>query len=626
MCGICGVFGKRDEATVQAMLASLVHRGPDDNHYVAGRNYTLGATRLSIVDLAGGRQPISNEAGDVWAAQNGELYNFPDLRRELLARGHHLRTHCDTESLPHLYEDHGADFVQRIDGMFAVSVWDDARQVGLLARDRMGKKPLYYFQSGDALYYASELKALLCVPGFERRVNLEAVHHFLSYKHVPHPLSIFEGVSILPPGHRLIYRPGQSPRVERYWGVQFHESEETARLTEPELVERTLELLKRGVKRRLMADVPIGFFLSGGVDSALSTALAAEMSPGKIKTFTLTYAQGSSTEGKDQDTHWARWVATKYGTEHHEQTIEFGDFPDTFRKIIASFDEPFSGVVSTYFLAELISKHVKVALAGDGADELFGSYLSHRLAFPLANYSEFCRGGDERLIRPFHERRDFLARLAAPHDWQWRSKLFVFSEADKASLYHPELAATMRRYSTPENLRSTFASLNGADALNRILEVEFRTIFPDQVMTFVDRLSMAHSLEVRTAYLDTEFVEFVAGLSGQWKIRNGETKYLLKQAARRYLPDEMIFRPKEGFVLPINTWLLKNLEPYVRDTLSSDRLADHGLFSPQYVENLVREFYAGKTDHANKVLSLLAFQEWHSLYQPSYAVCTERAA
>ncbi|HEX3658515.1 MAG TPA: asparagine synthase (glutamine-hydrolyzing) [Pirellulales bacterium] len=614
MCGICGVFGIRDESTAGRMLDALAHRGPDDRHLLAGDHYTLGATRLAIVDLVGGRQPMTNESGDVLAAQNGEIYNYPDLRARLTAGGHQLRTHCDTECLPHLYEDYGHNLVEHIDGMFAVSLWDERRQVGLLARDRMGKKPLYYFERGDALYYASELKALLCVPGFERRLNLEALHHFLSYKHVPHPLSIFRGVSILPPAHRLIFRPGQPLRVERYWNVRFQATEQADDRSEEDLVDELLELLKRGVKRRLMADVPIGFFLSGGVDSALSTALAAEMSPGRIKTFTLTYAKNSGTEGKEQDTRWARWTANRYGTEHHEQPIEFADFPQAFRRILTAFDEPFSGVVSTYFLAELIGRHVKVALAGDGADELFGSYLSHRLAQPLANYDEFLRTGELDLVRPFEDRLDELKRFAAPHDWLWRSKLFVFSDEEKRALYHPDLLPEMRDFDTTSHLRQAFAGLNGADALNRILDVEFRTIFPDQVLTFVDRLSMAHSLEVRSAFLDTDFVEFAAGLPARWKIRGGETKYLLKQAARRYLPDEMIFRPKEGFVLPINGWLLNNLRPYVLETLAPDRLAEHGLLAPEAVAQLLQEFYAGRTGHANKILSLVAFQEWYSLY------------
>jgi asparagine synthase (glutamine-hydrolysing) len=611
------MFGPADEALTWTMLDALVHRGPDDGHVASGKSFTLGARRLSIVDLSGGRQPLANEDGTIWAAQNGELYNYPDERPRLLQRGHQLRTRCDTELLPHLYEDYGEDFVKHIDGMFAVALWDSKRQFGLLARDRTGKKPLYYTLRPEGLYFASEIKALLRVPGVERRLNLEALHHYLGYKHVPHPLTIFAGIAMLPPAHGLYYRPGGRPRLFRYWRPYFSAEHDPGPAGEEGLIDHLLDLLRQGVKRRLMSDVPIGFFLSGGIDSALSTALAAEMASTRIKTFTLTYGEQSTTAGKEQDRRWARWTAEKYATDHHEERIEFGDFPARFRQILTAFDEPFAGVVSTWFLSQLISRHVKVALAGDGADELFGSYLSHRLAYPLANWARFRETRDEALLRPCEGQRELLERLGPLPDWHWRSELHVFREPDKAELYSPEVRRMTARFSTPAHLRKTWSRLTARDPLNRVLEGEFLTVFPDQVLTFVDRLSMAHSLEVRTAYLDTALIEFAAGLSGRWKIRDGVTKYLLKKAALRYFPEEMVFRPKEGFVLPVNNWLLSGLEPYVRDTLSATALRQHGLFSVSRVEELVNRFYAGHAAGANQILSLLAFQEWYSLYRPA---------
>lgn len=616
MCGICGVFGHSDGKTVKAMLGTLTHRGPDDEYAVVGDDYSLGACRLSIVDVEGGRQPMANETGTVWAAQNGELYNYPDLRPTLLASGHRLHTHCDTEILPHLYEDYGVRLAEKIDGMFAVAMWDEAHKVGLLARDRMGKKPLYYCRVGDALYFASEIKALLRIPGFQRRINLEALHYFLSYKHVPHPLTIFEGISILPPAHTLIFRPGAEPEIRRYWDLDFSAAGEAANCSEDELTERLLALLRQGVERRLMADVPIGFFLSGGIDSSLSTALAAELSSRPIKTFTLTYSHESSTAGKEQDRRWARWAACEYGTEHYEETVEFTDFPENLRRVIACFDEPFSGTVSTYFLAGLIAQHVKVAVSGDGADELFGSYRSHRLAFPLANHDEYRRTGNAGLIRPFEDQPEYLERMAEPDDWRWRYKLIVLDDEEKANLYSPEVARAMRSFSTLEHLRDDFTGLTAADPLNRVLEAEYRTIFPDQVLAFVDRLSMAHSLEVRSAYLDTDFVTFVAGLPGRLKIKDGETKYLLKKAALKYFPQEMAFRKKEGFLMPITEWILQDLEYYVRQTLSPERLGKHGIFNAERVQELVDSVYQKGSDytHVNKVFSLIVFQEWYELY------------
>lgn len=617
MCGIAGMFGRADRDTLETMLDALAHRGPDDGHLVCGHRFALGARRLSILDLEHGRQPMSDEVGKVWAVQNGELYNFPELRSTLCRQGHHLRSQCDTEVLPHLYEEHGVALPEQIDGMFAVAIWDDRRQQGLLVRDRMGKKPLYYHLREGVLYFASEIKALLRIPGIERRLNLEALHHFLGYKHVPHPMTIFADIHQLPPASALLFRPGSTPRLWRYWEIPTEEDAELASGPEEELVERLLHLLRKGVKRRLLADVPVGFFLSGGLDSSLSTALAAEMSPGRLKTFTLAYREDATTPGKEEDRRWARWVAREYGTEHHEETIDSSNLPETFQKALCAFDEPFSGVISTYYLARLISQEVKVAVAGDGADELFGSYLSHRLAFPLANWARYRQTGDSSLIRPFEKNPDFLAGLVARNDWSWRARLLVFSEEDKASLYRPEVAHALAGCSTRDHLREAFTGLERNDPLNRILKAEFRTLFPDQVLAFVDRLSMAHSLEVRSAFLDTDVVSFAARLPGQWKIRAGETKYLLKRAALRFFPEEMVHRPKEGFVMPINTWLVRGLESYVRQTLSQGSLDSHGLFNSAEVQRLVDALYAGQTQYANKVLSLLAFQQWYDIYRPS---------
>jgi asparagine synthase (glutamine-hydrolysing) len=605
MCGIAGVFGRGDAATTAAMTRALRHRGPDEDLVVSADDFALGARRLSIVDIVGGRQPVANEAETIWAVQNGELYNFEAVRAELVAAGHILHSRCDTEVLPHLFERDGERLTSAIDGMFALAVWDGRNNVGLLARDRTGKKPLYYLQDGVALYFASEIKALLEVPGFKRRLELEALHHYLSYKHVPHPLSIFKGVRALPPGSRLTFRPGTSPLIHTYWRPSFAS---TGEVDEEEAVDQLLELLRQGVRRRLMGDVPVGFFLSGGIDSSLSTALAAEEAPGRIKTFTLTYSSGSSTAGKDEDRRWARYVSERYDTDHEEATIEFRHFPDTIRAILRCFDEPFAGVVSTYFLSEVIARHVKVAVSGDGADELFGSYLSHRLAQPLAGAGAPAPGD---IGRPE------LQSFAGLADWQWRAKLFVFTEQEKDALYSDDTRAAMRGFDTTEQLRqSAFENLTATDPLNRILEAEFRTIFPDQVLTYVDRLSMAHSLEVRTAYLDTKVVEYVASLPGRFKINDGRTKYLLKRAAERYFPAEMAWRGKEGFVMPVTEWLLRDLETYVRDTLSSGAITRAGIFDPAAVGALVDRFYRESGDYAfgNKILSLVVFQEWHDLY------------
>lgn len=587
MCGIAGVFGREDAETVRAMTDALLHRGPDEGLVVSGDGFTLGARRLSIVDVEGGTQPLANETERIWAAQNGELYGFARIREGLLERGHELRTRCDTEILPHLYEEHGDALVHELDGMFALAIWDGEHGRGLLARDRTGKKPLYTLERDGELWFASELKALLLVPGFERVLDLESMHHYLSFKHVPGPRTIFRGIRSLPPAHTLSWSGGKTSVPARYWRPRFDAPDPPS---EDDAVEQLDALLRRGVERRLMGDVPIGFFLSGGLDSSLSTAIAAELASGPVRTFTLGYAGGSSTPGKEADRRWAAWVAERYGTDHAEEEVDVGRFPETIGPILRAFDEPFAGVVSTYFLAELIARHVKVAVSGDGADELFGSYRSHRLAAADPT-------GDE------------VAR---------RTGLLVLSEAEKHGLYTPAVREALAGASSPREVERSFAGLTATGALNRTLESEFLTVFPDQVLAFVDRLSMAHSLEVRTAYLDTAVVELVAGLPGELKIREGRTKHLLKRVAARYFPAEMIERPKEGFVMPVTDWLLADLEPYVRETLAPARLADAGVFDPAAVTALVDGFYreGGDWRYGNKILALVVFQEWFELYRP----------
>ncbi len=616
MCGIAGVFGKRAPEAVGRMLRVLAHRGPDDQHVIHGEDYTLGARRLSIIDLDHGRQPLCEDQQRIWGSQNGEIYNFRELREELEKRGgHRFATDGDTEILPHLYREDGLDFPSKLEGMFAISLFDESLHRGILVRDRAGKKPLYYTEHEGCLWYASEIKALLLIPGFERRMNLEAVHHFLSYKNVPSPLTIFEGIKMLPPAHRLVWHRGQAPVVERYWALDWTPFE--GPLDEGELAEELIRLLKIGVKRRLVSDVPIGFFLSGGIDSSLSTALAAEVAPGRIKTFTLTYNAESSTPGKDLDLKCAREIAARYGTDHREEQMNFSHFQQEFPAIISHFDEPFGGVVSTYFLARLISQHVKVAISGDGSDELFGSYLSHRMARPVSELVEARRDGREPGdLGHFAsgQPREFLERIAESDEHLWRLKLTVFSDQDKLSLYSPDMTEKCATYSSQEHLRRVFSQLSAQDPTNRMLEAEFGTQLPDQVLAFTDRLSMAHSLEIRTAFLDTQVMEFAARIPERFKIRDQDVKMVLKRAARPYLPASAIDRPKEGFVLPVNQWLQGWLFDYAKAALSPDELAHHGLFKATEVNSIMTRFQAGESQLANKILSLLSFQIWYDIY------------
>ncbi len=595
------------------MLRVMAHRGPDDQHLVHGEAYTLGARRLSIIDLDNGRQPLACDQGRIWAAQNGEIYNFRERRQQLEARGHQFETRSDTEVLPHLFQEFGFDFPQQLEGMFAVSLWDEKERTGILVRDRAGQKPVYYYPEAGCLWFASEIKALLQVPGLTRRINSQALHYYLSYKNVPAPLTIFEGVTQLRPGHRLLWRAGEIARLDRYWHLDWTPLEGDP--GQQELADELLKRLRQGVKRRLVSDVPIGFFLSGGIDSSLSTALAAEESPNQIKTFTLKYTADSTTPGKELDLRCAREIAARYNTDHHEELMDFSHFKEELPAVLSHFDEPFSGVISTYFLSRLIAKHVKVALSGDAADEFFGSYLSHRLARPLAEFHQAkSEGRKPGCLGHFEEQRDFLERLESPHDWEWRYKLLVFSDEEKANLYSPAFREQTRDYSTLEHLRGVFSSLTAQDPTNRILEAEFHTQLPDQVLAFVDRLSMAHSLEIRTGFLDSEFMEYAARIPGHFKIDGSDCKAVLKTAARGHLPASAIDRPKEGFVMPVNQWLNSWLFDYAQEALSPAQLKIHGLFSSQAVSDLLTRFQNGDQSLANRVLSLLSFQIWHQIY------------
>lgn len=598
MCGIVGVFGRPDPEVLASMNAALVHRGPDDAFIHVGAEFGFGARRLSIIDLEGGRQPLCTEGGRVWVVQNGEIYNFQELRKELA--GHTFTTRCDTEVIGHAYEAWSERCVERFHGMFAFAVWDTVNGRGMLARDRVGKKPLYYAWVGDRLYFASEIKALLKVPGISREMDPEALHLYLSYKHVPAPYTIYKAIRCLPPGHRMIISP-EGVRTERYWRVTFL-PDGRAR-TEEELAQELLWLLRAAIRRRLVSDVPIGFYLSGGVDSSLVCALAAEMHSEPIDTFTLVYEPGSATPAKELDRAFARKVSQMFGTRHHEEEIGTADLVRHLPDILRHFDEPFAGVISTYFLSRLIARHVKVAISGDGADELFGSYLSHRLAWPIASCLQ---GGSE--FAGFDPA--FVRSLADADTGVWRHRLLVFTDEDKP--YSEAWRAGHRLPSTLEHLRGYFAGLEDRDPLNRVLEGEFYSQLPDQVLTFVDRLSMAHSLEVRCPYLDHEFVAAAARIPGALKIKNGEVKWILKLAARQVLPEDLVRRPKEGFLMPVVPWLAGPLKEWACDLLSPERLQRQGIFDPGAVGRLLKGFYdEGRMELGQKIYTLVAFQVWY---------------
>ena len=616
MCGICGFTGTPDDVVLKQMTDAIAHRGPDDTGHWAAAKISLGMRRLAIVDLETGQQPVFNEDGTICVVFNGEIYNHPELRAELETAGHRFHTHhSDTEVLVHLYEEHGDDFLHRLNGMFAIALWDNRRQRLLLARDRAGIKPLYIGMFQNRLLFASEIKSLLAHPAVERRPNHRALYHYFSFKNIPAPWSAFEGIEQLRPGERAIYEQGELTR-EQWWSLRFAEDET---IDEQTAAARIRELLDDSVRLRMRADVPFGAYLSGGVDSSTIVALMSRIGGHRVQTFSLVYADDF--QHKTADQIFARQVARQYDTDHQEYVLTHQDVAESFDAVLAAFDEPFSGVTSTYFVTRLISKHVKVALSGDGADELFGSYLPHRLARPLACFSKLrdrlstLSEEEEESLRPFLDRPEYLADIVSRGDEAGRRmSLYLWSDEGKQTLLSDKMLALCAEESTERLVRAVYLASGTADPLNRALNCDFHTLLPDQVLAFVDRLSMAHSVEVRPPFLDYRLIEFAATLPGTMKIKNGRNKHILKEAVRGLIPDEVIDRPKEGFVLPIDNWLLNDMRPYVEELLAPDRMALHGLIRVEAVEQLLREHYSKSVNHGPRIWNLMMFQRWWESY------------
>jgi asparagine synthase (glutamine-hydrolysing) len=602
MCGIYGIAGRileGDRDVARAMDARLVHRGPDASGARWSPLGVFGSRRLSIIDLVSGDQPIPGEDGRVWVTCNGEIYNHRALREELESRGHRFATQSDTEVLVHAYEAYGDAFVERLRGMFALAIWDEGKRRVLLARDRIGKKPLYFSLRHGRLVYASELKAILADPGLSRTIDRRALWHYLSFKHVPAPYAIFEDVFVLPAGHVALFARG-TLTLREYSRVRFTGGE---RLSEDEAAVALLDALEDAVRVRVEAsDVPVGAFLSGGVDSSLVVALMARHAPKPLKTFSMGYAQRVPHKN---DVGFARRIADEFATDHHELIVDIADVAEAIPRIVDAFDEPFGGTISPYWLSASVARDVKVALSGDGADELFGSYAAHRMAAVIAALR---RG--ERSYGSFAHRPALAEIAAAERDAVWRLRFAGFADAEKAEL----LAGDWRDLEPSSALLDSFyRDASQEDLVNATLEVECRTFLPDQILTYVDRLSMAHSLEVRVPFLDQNVVAFAGRLPGSLKVRPDATKAVLKAAARRVLPADVVERPKEGFVLPLDTWLDRELRALAREAFSDGALR-HGFFRRAAIDRLWAEHDAGVRDHTYKLWTLTMFQLWYRAY------------
>src|SRR3954469_14524731 len=587
------------------MSELLVHRGPDSAGEHVDGGIALAARRLSIIDLEHGDQPIANEDGSCVVVQNGEIYNYPELRRELERSGHELRTRCDTEALVHLYEEHGPGFAERLRGMFAAAIWDARRDRLVLARDRYGIKPLYYRHVGGELRFASELRAL---PRGE--VDLDALEAFLAFNSIPAPYSIFRDVRKLPAGHVLVWEDGEVS-VERYARPGTVAESELRDGDEAELVEELRARMRDSVRAHLLSDVPVGVLLSGGVDSAALAALAAQETPEAVHTFTIGFAERSFDERDD-----ARLVAERYGAEHHELLVR----PDPellLRALAEAFDEPFadSSALPTYLVSQLAAEHVKVALSGEGGDELFGGYYTYAADLMAQRF-----GGLAGLARPFVER---LPTSTSKASFDYKAKRFVRAahlpplerHHGWKEIFSPELRAELRgtasSFAPVDVYRARYAETEGAPELARLQDVDFGIYLVDDLLVKTDRASMANSLEARVPFLDSVVTNFAFSLPTKHKVRGLSKKVLLRKAAEPLLPREVVHGRKRGFSIPAAAWLRGELEPFARATLSPETLRRQGFFEPAVVTRLIDDHVNGLEDRSRQLWGLLAFTLWH---------------
>ncbi|HEY6231195.1 MAG TPA: asparagine synthase (glutamine-hydrolyzing) [Pyrinomonadaceae bacterium] len=629
MCGITGwasldarapsADGAKD--LLHSMCERMTHRGPDSEGLLVTSGVALGMRRLAIIDLVTGEQPVFNEDKSVAVILNGEIYNYREIRERLEQRGHAFRSQSDTEVLPHLYEEYGDEMVQHLNGMFAFALWDAKRRRLLIARDRFGEKPLYWGVFDNTLLFASEPKVLLAHPSVRSSLNHQALRQYLSFDYVPAPLTIYEGINKLPAAHTLTLENGKV-ETRRYWSLSYKTFDPAP--TEAEAAEHLVELLAESVRLRLVSDVPLGVLLSGGVDSSTVAALAVRASSEAVKTFSISFAESSFDESS-----YARAVAKYLGTDHHEERLSANLAANLVSEIGSWMDEPFSdpSLVPTYLLSRFTRKHVTVALGGDGGDELFAGYpmyRGHRWADTYAKLPRALRGG---LIEPLigmlpvktknlsfdYKATRFITgskydRIARHHIW-----FGSFNPAEQKLL----LTAEVLRHTESDiyrDARTMLAECDATDVLEQMQNLDTRLYLAEDILTKVDRASMAVSLEVRAPFLDPRVAEFAASLPPNYKLRGRKTKYILKRAVADFLPPFVTRRGKKGFGVPVAEWLKGKLRPLARDLLSPDRVRRAGVFNPAYVTKLQDEHERGIANHRKLLWTLLMFELWHESF------------
>ena len=622
MCGICGVFSEQrpvESNTLQRMNDTLVRRGPDQGGTFLGKGVGLAMRRLSIIDLSGGQQPIHNEDSSVWIVFNGEIYNYRELRDDLLLRGHKFETNSDTEVIVHLYEEYGDDLVKYLRGMFAFAIWDIPKRRGLVVRDRLGIKPLFYAQSGDTLVFGSEIKAVLASGLPSKKLDYQALDAFFTFTYIPAPLTIYTDVRKLEPGHLLVFESGRIEK-KRYWDLDAKCQDEDSNWEE-----RFDKAIEDAVESHLVSDVPIGAFLSGGIDSSLVVALMSQHTTDPVQTFTMGF--GGSKNPLLDERPLAAKVASRYGCHFREYLVQ-PDFRDIVGDIANAFDEPFAddSVVPSYYISQFTRQHVKVALSGLGGDELFGGYERysgvllgdaygrlvpeslHRLLVnpAIQRLPEPALGGD----RVNHAKRFASAVMRTPAQ-RYLSLVSTIGQSERRRLFTSHLAQEIDFARTDKFITEPYENCNAPDDVARALYVDMKTYLPEDILALSDRLSMWHSLELRVPLIDHELVELSCRLPTRFKLNWKRKKILLKKIASRYLPPEIINHRKQGFESPMGAWLRTDLSGYARQILGKDRIGKTGLFDNDYVTNKLDEHLSGRHKNNKLLFSLIMFQEWY---------------
>jgi asparagine synthase (glutamine-hydrolysing) len=618
MCGITGIVSEAgpppDGATLHRMCQSMVHRGPDDQGIYLRGSVGLGMRRLSIIDVAGGHQPIHNEDQTVWVVFNGEIYNFLELRAGLEKRGHRFYTNTDTEVVAHLYEELGADCVQQLRGMFGLAVYDERKRSLLLARDRLGKKPLHYALVDGRLLFGSEIKAILAGSPELSEVDQEGLLYFFNFNYIPDPFTAFTHIRKLPPGHLLEYKNGRL-EVRQYWDFPAFGGLDPG--SEQECLEELEHRLAEATRLRLISDVPLGALLSGGVDSSIVVALMARASTGPVKTFSIGFRNADFNEAP-----YARQVAEKFATEHHELVVD-PDVHQTLEYLTGMLEEPFgdSSILPTYYVSRLAREHVTVALSGDGGDELFAGYdrywtnLRSRLPekIPQRAGRFFRESIYPHLPKELYGRRFAYSMTLPLRDRYIDGLCFQSVEPADRSLFSADfLAWTKTRVLPAELFRNYFDRAPAQDPLSRMQYLDLKTYLPGDVLCKVDRMSMATSLEVRSPLLDHVFVEWAVSLAPKWRMRMGQPKYVLKKVAERLgVPSQVLYRPKQGFALPLVHWFREQLKDELPELLLDSRALQRGYFDPKAVRRVLDEHSRGRFDHSGLIWQLLIFELWH---------------